>query len=126
MRPRAVVLSIHGGGWKGLDSASYRFQLQIAPLFQRLGYETLTFQYRGGAQGIEDAEAFYRYARRRVGPRFPICAVGESAGGHIALMLAAMNPDLACALDLAGPTDLVSLAKQLEARRPTPRSRGVR
>lgn len=112
IRPRALLLSIHGGGWKGLDSASYEFQLEIAPLFQRLGYDTLTFNYRGGADSIADAEMFYRLARKRVGPNFPVCALGESAGGHIALMLAERNQDLACVLDLAGPTNLPSLARE--------------
>ncbi len=112
IHPRALLLNIHGGGWKGLDRASYQFQLEEAPLFQRLGYETLTFNYRGGAHGVQDAEMFYRFARKRVGPNFPICALGESAGGHIALMLAVNDPDLACVLDLAGPTDLTALAKE--------------
>jgi pimeloyl-ACP methyl ester carboxylesterase len=35
-----------------------------------------------------------------------------SAGAHIALMLAVKYPDLACVVDLAGPTDLASLAHQ--------------
>lgn len=111
-RPRALLLMIHGGGWKGLDTASFQSQVVIAEAYQRLGYETLTFNYRGGAQSVEDAERFYRLARQTVGPKLPICALGPSAGGHIALMLALKNPDLACVIDFAGPTDLVSLASQ--------------
>ena len=34
---------------------------------------------------------------------------GVSAGGHIALMLAVRNPDVACVMSLAGPTDLPAL-----------------
>jgi acetyl esterase/lipase len=109
---RVLLLVIHGGGWKGLDTASFDSEVATARFFQRLGYETLTFNYRGGAQSIQDAEMFYRLARKRVGPRFPICALGPSAGGHISLMLAVREPDLACVIDLAGPTDLVSLVKQ--------------
>src|SRR5207245_957892 len=80
------------------------------PLYERLGYATLTVDYRAGAEGIDDVDAFYHSARRRVGRDLPICAIGASAGGHIALMLAVRNPDLACVIDLEGPTDLTSLA----------------
>jgi acetyl esterase/lipase len=111
-RPRALLLMIHGGGWKGLDTASFNSEAVVATAYQRLGYETLTFDYRGGAQSIEDAEMFYRLARKRVDSKLPICALGPSAGGHIALMLAIKNPGLACVIDFAGPTDLVSLATQ--------------
>jgi acetyl esterase/lipase len=111
-RARALLLLIHGGGWKGDDTPSYESMVAIAPMYERLGYETLTIDYRGGPLSVEDAESFYRLARERVGPRFPICALGPSAGGNIALLLAVRNPDLACVIDLAGPTDLVSLANQ--------------
>lgn len=111
-KPRGLVLLIHGGGWKGNDTSQFRRILRTAPNYQRLGYETLAFNYRGGAQSFQDAQMFYRLARKRVGPNFPICAVGESAGANIALELAVKNPSLACVLDLAGPTDLTSLAKQ--------------
>lgn len=111
-RPRALLLMIHGGGWQGESSAAVKAQAAIAVAYQRLGYETLTFDYRAGRQSIRDADAFYRYARQRVGPNMPICALGPSAGGHISLMLAVHNPDLACVIDFAGPTNLVSLAHQ--------------
>jgi acetyl esterase/lipase len=103
---------IHGGGWAGQSAAGLQSQAVIAQIYQRLGYETLAFDYRRGAQGIRDAEMFYRLARRRVGPNLPICALGPSAGGHISLMLAVLNPDLACVIDFAGPTDLIALASQ--------------
>jgi dienelactone hydrolase len=109
--PRALLLLIHGGGWKG-DIVQFRNTLKTAPNYQRLGYETLTFNYRSGTRSIKDAEMFYRLARTRVGPNFPICAIGSSAGANLALLLAANNPDLACVVDLAGPTNLVSLPQQ--------------
>jgi dienelactone hydrolase len=85
--------------------------LATAPVFQSLGLETFTVNYRGGAQGINDVENLYLQARRQVGSAVPVCAAGVSAGGHIALMLAVRFHDLACVLDLAGPTDL-SLLKR--------------
>jgi acetyl esterase/lipase len=103
---------IHGGGWVGRSAEGVQSEVEIAANFRKLGYETLAFDYRRGAEGIRDAEMFYRLARKRVGPKLPICATGPSAGGHISLMLAVKNPDLACVISYAGPTDLVSLARQ--------------
>lgn len=97
---------IHGGSWSGLNRAAYQSMLAIAPIFRSFGFETLTVDYRQGAQGVRDVEALYRDARRQVGQSIPICAVGVSAGGHLALMLAVRFPDLACAISFAGPTDL--------------------
>ncbi|MFL5829855.1 MAG: alpha/beta hydrolase family protein [Solirubrobacteraceae bacterium] len=107
--PKAVVMLIHGGSWKGIDPAAFKSTLAIATIFQNLGFETATVEYRRGAQGINDVQRLYRQVRHRVGAHTPICAVGTSAGGHIALMLAVRNPDLACVIDLAGPTNLPAL-----------------
>jgi acetyl esterase/lipase len=109
-KPKALIILVHGGGWKGIDPTAFNTTLDIAKLIQRLGFETLTVDYRGGAEGIADVDSFYRQARRRVGPHLPICAYGASAGGHISLMLAVQNPDLNCVIDLAGPSDLPALA----------------
>jgi acetyl esterase/lipase len=104
--PKALLILIHGGSWTGLDPVAFQSTIATAAVFQGIGYETLTVDYRAGAQGIDDVDQIYRIARQRVGSKFPICAIGVSAGGHIALMLAVRNPDLACVIDLAGPTDL--------------------
>jgi dipeptidyl aminopeptidase/acylaminoacyl peptidase len=110
-RPHALVMLIPGGGWTATGAAQIANQLtQIGANLQGLGYETLAFGYRSGTQSVKDAELFFRLARKRVGPKLPICALGLSAGAHIALMLAAMNPDLACVIDMAGPTNLPALA----------------
>lgn len=111
LSPRGLVILIHGGGWRGIDPEAFRQTLAVATLVQRLGYATLTVDYRQGAAGIADVNSFYREARRRVGPHLPICAYGSSAGGHIGLMLAVENPDLNCVIDLAGPTDLPALRR---------------
>jgi acetyl esterase/lipase len=111
-RPIAVVMLIHGGGWAGLNPEALQITEASAPVFQRQGYETVTVDYRKGAQGIYDVQRFYKQARERFGPKMPICATGPSAGGHISLMLAVWNPDLRCVIDLSGPTDLTTLASQ--------------
>lgn len=109
--PRALIILVHGGGWLGIDPVAFKDTLAVATLIQRLGYETLTVEYRHGAQGVDDVDAAYRRARRKVGPHLPICAFGSSAGGHISLMLAVRNPDLNCVVDLAGPSDLPALRR---------------
>jgi acetyl esterase/lipase len=107
--PRALVFLIHGGGWTGINAPALQSEVELAQLFRRLGFETVAVEYRRGAPGIDDVERFYLQARKRVGPKLPICAVGPSAGGHIALMLAVLNPDLKCVISQAGPTDLPAL-----------------
>lgn len=110
--PRALLMLIHGGSWSGINPTALRTTEAIARIFQVFGFETVTVDYRAGAQGIADVEHFYREARKRVGPNLPICAYGVSAGGHIALMLAEKFPDLACVVDQSGPTDLTTLKSQ--------------
>jgi acetyl esterase/lipase len=100
---------IHGGSWKGIDPVAFKATLAIATIFQNLGFETATVEYRQGAKGVSDVERLYRRVRQRVGAHTPVCAVGTSAGGHLALMLAVRNRDLACVIDLAGPTNLPAL-----------------
>ena len=109
--PRAALILIHGGGWAGIDRDQFKATLAQGPLYENLGYGTLTVDYRSGADGVVDLERFYAEARKRVGPDVPVCAIGSSAGGHLALMLAAREPDLACAVDLAGPTNLAALGR---------------
>jgi acetyl esterase/lipase len=114
--PRALLILLPGGGWRGPDRAAFAATVASSQVFQGFGYGTLTVNYRRGEQGIEDVARSYREARRRVGPRLPICAIGSSAGGHVALMLAVVERDVACVIDIAGPTDLAALARQPNGR----------
>jgi dipeptidyl aminopeptidase/acylaminoacyl peptidase len=109
-KPTGVVLLIHGGGWQP-DPAAYDQEVEIATLYQRMGYATGVIGYRAGAQGLHDIVDFYAKAAKRY-PHTPICAVGASAGGNLALLLAAREPDISCVIDLAGPTDLTTLERQ--------------
>ena len=108
--PVGVVMLIHGGGWERSYSG-YEEQRENAENFQDKGYATVAIGYDEGAKGFRQVVATYKEARRRY-PDLPICASGLSAGGHLALMLATREPDLDCAIALAAPTDLTSLAEQ--------------
>jgi acetyl esterase/lipase len=58
---------------------------------------------------VEDARAFYRYRREIVGEALaakPTCVVGFSAGGHLALQVAASYPEIRCVVSDGGPTNL--------------------
>jgi acetyl esterase/lipase len=103
---------IHGGGWSGINPAAFQSEVAIAPIFNALGFETMAIEYRKGALGVHDIQAAYDRARKRFGRKLPICAVGPSAGGHLALMLAVRNPSLACVISQAGPSDLPALKTQ--------------
>jgi dipeptidyl aminopeptidase/acylaminoacyl peptidase len=109
-KPTALVMLIHGGGWRASESA-YEEQKANAKNFQREGYATVAIDYAPGAQGFRQIEDVYGAARQRY-PGLPICASGISAGGHLALMLAAREPDLTCVLTLVAPTDLTTLVAQ--------------
>jgi acetyl esterase/lipase len=107
-RPRGAVLLIAGGGWIGVTPAALSHEVATALIFRRLGYLTVTVDYRAGAAGLTDSEQAYDLVRRRYGT-LPICAIGTSAGGTLALLLAAHRPELSCVISLAGPTDLQRL-----------------
>jgi acetyl esterase/lipase len=106
-RPAGVVLVIHGGAWRASGSRTDALMAARARTFARWGWAAAVVDYRGYADSPGDVVRAYDVARRRF-PGLPICAYGESAGGHLALMLAVRRP-LACVVDAAGPVDLPRL-----------------
>jgi len=102
---------IPGGGFQRPAQENFLRQVQAARGISAGGYAVAVISYRAGAAGLRDVEKVYSQARRRY-RSLPICAYGGSAGGTWALMLAAREPDLACVVDLAGPSDLATLATQ--------------
>jgi dipeptidyl aminopeptidase/acylaminoacyl peptidase len=105
------LIFIHGGGWAGFNPSALRLEVSNSVPYRRAGYATLSVDYPAGTRGIETVEHLYREARARVGS-LPICAIGVSAGGQIALMLAVTHPDLRCVIAEAAPTDLPALARE--------------
>lgn len=112
--PRAWVLTIHGGGWHEVGPGpTARMDGDVARL-RRWGYGTVNVDYRGGAHAFPDVLDAYARLRRRVGRETPVCAMGASAGGQLALMLAIHRPELACVITHAAPTLLSSLGNRLQ------------
>jgi dipeptidyl aminopeptidase/acylaminoacyl peptidase len=109
--PRGLIMLLHGGGWLP-NPAAYEQLRQYAPTLQASGYATVAIGYDKGARGFRQIRAIYRNAAEKRYPGLPVCVLGTSAGGHLGLMLAAREPDLACVVDLVGPTNLTSLDDQ--------------
>ena len=107
-RPAGVVLVLHGGAWRAAGAADDGADGRRArATFAGWGWAAAVVDYRAFADAPGDVVRAYDAARRRF-PGLPICAYGESAGGHLALMLAVRRP-LACVIDAAGPVDLPRL-----------------
>jgi acetyl esterase/lipase len=109
-RPGPLVVHFHGGFWRN------RFDLLHAGHFcaalTAAGFTTANVEYRsvgdagGGWPGtLEDATAAFRFAASRF--RGPVVATGHSAGGHVALWLAARESGLTAAVALAPVACLV-------------------
>jgi acetyl esterase/lipase len=113
---RGTLLVIHGGGWKSRRGDARRMMASASLAVRATGWRVVDIDYRSGqARGkagdprtmLGDVVAFYDQVRRAY--RGPVCAYGESAGGHLAAMLAIERPSLDCAALAAAPLDLPTL-----------------
>lgn len=110
---RPAIIAIHGGGWQGGDKS---WGKQVAEEFCCRGYVVFSVNYRLAPAStwpaqIEDAQAALRYFRStaKIWGIDPdrIGAFGQSAGGHLAAMLALRGPDrVAAAVTANGEGDL--------------------
>ncbi len=120
-----AVVIIHGGGWSGGDKRAAR-EINIGTTLAENGYVGMSINYLlanenhpGPAwpQNLHDCKTAVRWLRANaerlnVDPE-RIGAIGGSAGGHLAAMLAITGPELDppgtgscrvhCAVDLYGP-----------------------
>jgi len=130
---RPAIVIIHGGGWAGGDKAGHDF---YAKQFLKKGITVFNINYRLITAGkpdtvwpaqIQDVQHVVRLIRANaakcgIDPT-RICAMGDSAGGHLAMMLGTLNkswpgdrsklyaeqsPAVSCVVDLFGPTDLAN------------------
>lgn len=106
--PTLAVVVIHGGSWGGSAPELIARAATVAALLPARGWAAVVAAYRAGPGGLEDLLIQYDDLRRRL-PGTPICLVGESAGGHLALMIAARRSSVRCVINEAGPTDLAGL-----------------
>lgn len=96
--PVPGVLLLHGGGWRGGDRTQLR---GYGILLGRAGYLCIASEYRLVPEGVwpaqvEDAKAAVRWMRANAGQlgldADRIAVEGNSAGGHLALLVAG-TPD---------------------------------
>jgi acetyl esterase/lipase len=127
--PALVV--IHGGGWRGGDRAEYGRSMAV---LARHGMVVASIDYRLSKPGVpswpknlEDVRAAVRWLRGHA-PRIDvdparIAALGSSAGGHLAALLATRGDDdlpgpgvpsarVSGAVVFFGPSDLAALLRQ--------------
>ncbi|GAX06375.1 alpha/beta hydrolase [Secundilactobacillus pentosiphilus] len=96
-QPLPVIFWFCGGGWITVD---YNGRLPNLVDFVRAGYAVVSVEYRNSDQAhwpaqLEDAKAAIRYikahaARYGIDPH-RVAVMGESAGGHLASMVALTN-----------------------------------
>lgn len=124
-----AMLLIHGGGWRGGDK---RPQGASGLNFARQGVAAFAINYRLSGQApypaaVDDCVRAVRWIRENAAAYNldpdRLAAMGGSAGGHLSLMLATLEPGeedrgaqgnplenwLVCAVATAGPTDLMPM-----------------
>jgi acetyl esterase/lipase len=107
--PHPLALVLHGGFWRAPYTRRSTTALCVA--LTRAGWATANVEYRRLGQGayapmLDDVAAA---ARRMAGPA-TVVAVGHSAGGHLALWLAAEHA-VDAAVALGGVCDLRAAAR---------------
>jgi acetyl esterase/lipase len=112
---KRVMILVHGGGWYTVGPAAMHSGRGAGQRWRDAGWETVNVDYRACGQSAADVLAFYDLIRQQVGPSVPICLEGESAGAHLALMVAADRADVACVIATGAPTNLRSIAAEGKA-----------
>ena len=113
--PFPVVLNIHGGFWRAKYDLAHAGHLCAA--LTAKGLATFNLEYRrvgnkgGGWPGtFEDIAAGFRFlpqiAKRYKLDTSKTLVMGHSAGGHLALCLAAHEPNVKRVISLAGVVDI--------------------
>lgn len=113
------MLAIHGGGWRDRRGDARQGMIGQNLSFRAQHWRVINIAYSEPARlgqsnpdargTLRDVVAFYDQIRRAFDG--PICAVGPSAGGHLAAMLAVERPSLTCAVPQAPPLDLRAMLK---------------
>ena len=113
--PHPLLINIHGGFWRAKYSLEHAGHLCAA--FAAQGFVTANLEYRrvgneGGAWPgtFEDIRSAYKFliqnAQKHNFDAHRVVVMGHSAGGQLALCLAAHEPSLNYVVSLAGVVDL--------------------
>jgi acetyl esterase/lipase len=105
---RGIVIGIHGGAWFGVGRELSLTVREDLERWRRLGWRGVIVDYPQGGAAVASVLRAYDRVRARH-PGLPVCLYGESAGGHLALLVAAARPDVACVETAGAPTDLAAI-----------------
>lgn len=108
-RPKGVALVIHPGGWFIVGPSTLAVEQHLVDFVTRQGWLAINADYHAGTRSMADMRVIYDWARERYGTRLPYCALGESAGSQLALMLAVDRPSVRCVFGMGALTDLPHL-----------------
>jgi len=135
--PRPAILVIHGGGWLEGDKSSFVVSNNPMPgnilAFARLGFVAAAINYRMSGEApypaaLEDCQCAVRWLRAHAKEyqldADQIGAYGNSAGGHLALLLGMMpeqsssepSSRVQAAVSDSGPLDLTLQQRQNQLR----------
>jgi len=110
---KGLLLLFHGGGWYSNGGGAVQALRGEADRWRARGWRTVNSSYRPCGVSVSDALMLYDRARAVYGATTALCTFGQSAGGHLALMVAAGRPGgVRCVVDDAGPTDAATLPTQ--------------
>lgn len=102
---RGAVLLVHGGAW--VFTGPNTLLTSDAAWWQAHGFSTYDVDYRGGSDALADVVAAYDHLRSAV--HVPICVMGDSAGGTMALLLAVERPSVACVITEGAVSDIATM-----------------
>jgi acetyl esterase/lipase len=108
-KPVGAIMQIHGGFWRNAHDLAHGVHFCAA--LTESGYATFNVEYRrvgddgGGWPGtLDDLRSAYAYVRQQYAN--DLIVIGHSAGGQLAVALAAHEPTLKRVISLAGVLDL--------------------
>jgi len=112
--PKPTVILVHGGGWQ---YGNYLRTNNWPKLFRDAGYQVISVEYRLASpdtptwdkapMDVRDAVAFIKTYAPKLGiDAQKIALLGQSAGGHLALLEANASLSVRAVVGLYAPTDL--------------------
>lgn len=109
-RAVGTMLLVHGGAWNGTGQDQLDKLHPVVARMRGRGWGVVNMDYRaGGEESMVDVLRAYDRARARTPAGLPVCTYGESAGGHMVLLLAEMR-NVQCTVAAAAPVDLLNWA----------------
>src|SRR5439155_16783546 len=91
-----VVITLHRGSWSATGREPAATEHGDDHAWLRRHWLVVNSSYRPGVLGLADVRSVYVRVRGAIDRALPICMVGASSGGNLALLAAARLPDLRC------------------------------